>query len=158
MVFNLVQAFLLFVLKTVTVSVVASDGNISILSVSGPELFAALLLVCHPASASLAVLLTRAAFSPPLAVLEGGYRILQHLQQQQQPSSWQHGGGGGEGRGEGREGGLILTSPASFTLLLLLPAPLPPSSSCCRHLQSDQITHYYCILSSDYCYSVQWPG
>lgn len=82
----------------------------------------------------------------------GGYRILQHLQLS---CSWQHGDGGRGCRGEG--GGLnfyitcIISSPPPSC------PPLPPPPSPNRHLQSDQITHYYRILSSDYRYSVQWP-
>lgn len=64
------------------------------------------------------------------------------------------------GRREGMErrgGGLnfyitcIISSPPPSC------PPLPPPPSSDRHLQSDQITHYYRILSSDYRYSVQWP-
>ena len=80
----------------------------------------------------------------------GGYRILQHLQLS---CSWQHRDGRRWRRWWG--GGVL-----NFYITCIISSPppsCPPPPSSDRHLQNDQITHYYCILSSDYRYSVQWP-
>lgn len=51
----------------------------------------------------------------------------------------------------------------SFLHHLHPPSPPPPflpdtPSTACRHLQSDQITRYYRVVPSHYCYLAQWTG
>lgn len=51
----------------------------------------------------------------------------------------------------------------SFLHHLHPPSPPPPflpdtPSTACRHLQSDQITRYYRVVPSHYCYLAQWPA